>query len=555
MYVKYLWHILAIVSIPFVIFVLFMFSMLESNMETEIKNANTVSLLRVSNIMDASIQNIHNQAIRMANDTDVIYLLSDVFDYNPRRILDMLEGMTMTSPFVESVHLYSITDGRVVSIRGGGNIADFYDNCWYEEYIQNRDRLFWFQAREVRLPSVAGRRNNVITIFYSIVHVGNHKGAIIINLSMDRLSDFFEIGIGENIEIFDPFGYMIFPEINNGKLDVMLPDTPYSFISEDRSGVITYIRSFDTGLTYVSRSELQYSRHAANFSVITSTVFVIGFLIVILLAIYVLFVMMRPVKKIVSVIDDVNSKGVNEIDYIINAISNAKADKQKQEIELKVRIEMLEKAQIVAMQAQITPHFLLNILTTMRFMAMSITNGDNDVSKAITSLLDLYRVSLSGGEHFTRVSAEIEHVTHYIELQKIRFKDKFDVVFDVAPDVINMNAVKIMLQPIVENAITHGIRPMKDQGIINIKIYAENGTLFFEVSDNGIGMNAEKMAALNEYLQSDYFDSFEHIGVRNVNQRLKLIYGEEYGVQIKSEENKGTTVVIAIPAVERDIEL
>jgi len=498
-----------------------MFSVFESNMETEIKNANALSLIRVSNIMDASIQNIYHQATRIANNNDVIYFLSDVFDYNPGKILDMLEGMAIGSPFIDSVHLYSISDSRVISLRGGGHIDNFYDNGWHEEFLRNQERRFWFQAREVDLPTPAVvRQNSVITVFYSMVYIGNHKGAIIVNLSIDNLIDFFEMAAGETIEIFDINGYMIFPETNNGRLERAVINTPYSFISDDKSMVTTYIRSSETGWTYVSRSELtQYSRHAANFTRITYTVFGIGLLIVILLAIYVLFIMMRPVKK--------------------------------QEVELEVRQKLLEKAQITAMQAQISPHFLLNILTTIKFMAMKLTKGDNDVSYAVTALLDLYRVTLSGGEHLTSLKSEIEHVTRYIELQKIRFKDKFDAVFDIAPEAINKTAVKIMLQPIVENAITHGIRPIKGKGIITIKIYVLNQNLFVEVSDNGTGMNAERQAELNTYMQSDYFDDFGHIGMRNVNQRLKLIFGDEYGVSVRSKENEGTTIVLAIPATDR----
>jgi two-component system sensor histidine kinase YesM len=522
-YIKYLGQLLILVSVPFAIFVTFMFSVLKGNLETEIQNASALSLLRISNTVDMTVQNIYNQANRISSDHNVMYFLSEtpgrILDYDSKSIVAMLENMAAISPFIDSAHIFSLSGNTVISLKSGGDINNFYDNGWYGEYAQNRDRFFWLTAREVNHPA---EKKRVITAFYAIEYIGEPKGAVIVNLSVDSLNDFFTVNTAntENMEIYDSAGQMLFPHAYGKQIDPDLPAAPYSVIGneEDLKSVTTYLKSDKTGWIYVSTLKLtRYSESSAKLPTFAGVSIAAGLLVCLALAFSVFSLLVK--------------------------------DKQKQDAKLKQRGKLLKKAQITAMQTQISPHFLFNILTTIRFMAMRLTRGDNDVTSAITSLLELYRVNLSDSEHFTTVGAELEHVTRYIELQKIRFKDAFDAEFDVSPEITGMIAIKIMLQPIVENAITHGVRSVKTNGMIKIKAYRSGAKLFFEVSDNGAGISADKIDALNQYMQSDYFADFEHLGMKNVNQRVKLIFGDEYGVRIQSGEDAGTTVSVIIPAL------
>ena len=566
-YIKYLGQLFVLLAVPIVIMVISIFSFFENSLETEISNVNTVSLIRISNSIDMTIQNIYNQTNWLAEDNNVLYFMNSTdtanFEYDPQRIVNMLKGVIQTaSSFIDSVHIYSLDSGDVISLQGGGKLENFYDNKWYDEYLENREKFFWFQSREMPGRTKANKR--VITVFNDVKNISGHKGVIIVNIDVDALSEFMATNSSniENVAFYDRDGHLLYPfddtDGNFETIKAVKANSPYSVITSDNNikKVTTYLKSDKTDWTYTSSLKLTgYSNKMTNLRNIMYITIGTSVLICILLAVYVFYLMIKPVNKILFAIDENNRqefpKGLNEIDFIINTISKTQLDKQKQEIELDNRLKLLKKAQITAMQAQINPHFLLNILNTIRFMAMKLTKGSNDVAEAITSLLGLYKINLTDSEHFTTVAAEIEHVTRYIELQKIRFKDKFDVEFDIEPSAINLSSMKLMLQPIVENAISHGIRPKKGNGTIKICVYISGGKLIFEVSDDGVGMSSDKIKMLNEYMKSDYFESFEHIGVKNVNQRLKLIFGDEYGILVWSKENIGTKITITLPVIER----
>ena len=561
-YVKYLGQLVVILSVPFIIFVICMFLVVENGSEAEIANSNTLSLLRVSNSIDMSIENIYHQTNWLAADSNVLYFFSgggeEYYDYDPTKVKNMLSVINGTSSsFINSVHLYSLAEDSVIALKGGGRLAEFYDNSWYSEYEKNRDKALWFQTREI--IDEGNVRKKVITIFNAIKIMGNHSGVIIVNLEINELSEFMEIKNTNEISFYDSEGNLLYPHSGEAlpysEIEKMDLSVPYSVITNENNlkKVSTYIKSDRTGWTYVSTLKLAtYSQQITNMRSFLIIAVILSVFICICLGVYVFYIMVKPVNKILLAIDDDNeiSKGFNEIDFIINTISKTQKDKKRQEIELKNRVELLKKAQITAMQAQISPHFLVNILNTIRFMSMKLTGGNNDVSNAVTSLLELYRISISDSEHFTTVRAEIEHITRYVELQKIRFKDKFDVEFSIEPEIMDMSAMKIMLQPIVENAINHGIKPKAGKGIIKTKAYAGDNKLIFEISDNGVGMSEETINDLNQYITSDYFENFDHLGVKNVNQRLKLIFGDEFGVTIRSKKGIGTKITLSMPKIQ-----
>ena len=560
-YVKYLGQLVVILSVPFIIFLICMFLIVENGSETEISNSNTLSLMRVSNSIDMAIENIYQQTNWLASDNNVLYFFSGrgeaYYDYDPNQVMKMLSLISgTTSSFVNSVHIYSLAEDSVIALKGGGKLKDFYDNTWFSEYEKNREKTFWFQTREIYDDGDVKKK--VITIFNAIKIMGTHSGVIIVNLEIDELSEFIEIKNSNEISFYDREGNLLYPysgeAVSYSEIKKMDLSMPYTVVSDEDNlkKVTTYIKSGKTGWTYVSSLKLTaYSNQIKNMRNFLLIAVFLSVFICIALGIYVFYIMVKPVNKILLAIDDdiEISKGFNEIDFIINTISKTQKDKKIQEIELKNRVELLKKAQITAMQAQINPHFLVNILNSIRFMAMKLSAGNNDVSDAITSLLELYRISISDSEHFTTVRAEVEHITRYIELQKIRFKDKFDVEFSIAPEVMDMSAMKIMLQPIVENAINHGIKQKNDKGIIKTKAYVKGSRLIFEISDDGVGMSEETIQDLNRHIMSDYFSNFDHLGVKNVNQRLKLIFGDEFGITIWSKKDVGTKITISMPKI------
>ena len=154
------------------------------------------------------------------------------------------------------------------------------------------------------------------------------------------------------------------------------------------------------------------------------------------------------------------------------------------------------------------------------------------------------------GKNIVTVRAEIDHVKNYLMIQHMRFKNKFDYEFDIDDSVLELSSLKLMLQPLVENAIYHGMEFMDGDGLIRIKAWREGDELYLSVSDNGLGMTEDKAAMVILGKGNSGNGRGSGIGVKNVNERIKLYFGDEYGLRIDSEPDVGTTIIIHLPVKE-----
>jgi len=210
----------------------------------------------------------------------------------------------------------------------------------------------------------------------------------------------------------------------------------------------------------------------------------------------------------------------------------------------------LRKTELKALQAQINPHFLYNTLDSIAWMCEQGRGGD--AVKMIHALARLFRISISKGHELIPIAKEIEHAENYLEIQKYRYKNQFTYTFDVDPGCLNYYCNKITLQPIIENAIMHGLDLLVDEGHITVRVRQDGEDVVFTVQDNGVGMSAEQAAAI---LREDAQDR-TGIGIKNVNDRLRIYFGRQYGLRITSELDAGTSVELRMPKVKeaRDYE-
>lgn len=210
-----------------------------------------------------------------------------------------------------------------------------------------------------------------------------------------------------------------------------------------------------------------------------------------------------------------------------------------------------EKAriQLKILQSQINPHFLYNTLNTIGIMAKSYQA--NDIVLAVASLIDLLRISISNPDEFIAIEKEIGYVESYINIQRLRYSHDINVEFSFADGIRDSLIPKLILQPIVENALFHGIEPRSYMGTIKITGRSEGGCIAIDVVDDGVGMTTDELQKLQDSLREEKEqDSEGSIGIHNVNKRLKLYFGEEYGVSIRSEQDKGTCVTLTFPKIE-----
>lgn len=211
--------------------------------------------------------------------------------------------------------------------------------------------------------------------------------------------------------------------------------------------------------------------------------------------------------------------------------------------------ENLKKAELRALQAQINPHFLYNTLDTIIWMAES--KKTDQVVKIVSALSKFFRISLSKGMDWITIGEEVERIRSYLIIQKMRYRDILDFNIEVDKEVTEHTILKLILQPLVENALYHGIKNKRKGGTINVRarMKGENEILL-EVEDDGIGFTPEKLAQLRSELEDDSgsIKLESGFGLDNVNKRIKLYYGKPYGLSVQSQYASGTCVTLVIPA-------
>ena len=243
----------------------------------------------------------------------------------------------------------------------------------------------------------------------------------------------------------------------------------------------------------------------------------------------------------------VDAEGSYEIRHLGQSVQNMAKQIQVLMADIVSEHEKKRKQEFDTLQSQINPHFLYNTLDIIVWM---IENEKTDQAvKAVTALARFFRISLSRGKSIITVKDELEHVRNYLMIQHMRFKNRFSYTIEAEDEVLELASLKLMLQPLVENAIYHGMEFMDGDGEIFISAWKEGEDLYLKVSDNGLGMTEEQVARLFSDTPHTGSSRGSGIGVKNVNERIRLYFGSEYGLSIESEPDEGTVVTIHLPAV------
>lgn len=226
-------------------------------------------------------------------------------------------------------------------------------------------------------------------------------------------------------------------------------------------------------------------------------------------------------------------------DHMVGQIQRLMDTVRREEINLR-------KTELKALQAQINPHFLYNTLDSIAWMCEQGRNAE--AVQMVNALARLFRISISRGHELIPIRSELQHAESYLQIQKHRYKNQFQYRFDVDARCLDFLCNKITLQPIIENAIYHGINGLVDEGEIVITVRPDGDDVVFTVADNGVGMEPEQIQAVLRKERSDHTG----IGVKNVDDRLKIYFGEKYGITIESEPDEGTWVTIRMPQVREE---
>ena len=258
----------------------------------------------------------------------------------------------------------------------------------------------------------------------------------------------------------------------------------------------------------------------------------------------------KAVKEFENGVENLNisESGSYEIQHLTKAIKSMVNQMNLLMKNIMVEQESKRKSELNALQAQINPHFLYNTLDSIIWM---IENENYDGAIVmVTALARFFRISLSKGKNIITVKDELEHARNYLTIQSIRYKNKFIYSIEADEDTLNLTSIKLIIQPLIENAIYHGIKSKNEYGKLTIRGYKDKNMLIFVIKDTGKGMDEDTLTKLYQRINEKKRDEKENrgYGIWNVNQRIKLYYGEQYGLQIDSIVDKGTSIYIKIPA-------
>ena len=277
--------------------------------------------------------------------------------------------------------------------------------------------------------------------------------------------------------------------------------------------------------------------------------------IVILINSYISFRVTNPIRELEKSVKALEEGNLDADIYMGGSYEVQHLGKSVQDMKFRIKGLMQDivneheekrKSEFDSLQAQINPHFLYN---TLDIIVWQIENEkQSEAVHTVTALARFFRLSLGKGKNIVTVKDEIDHVKNYLMIQHMRFKNKFDYEFDIAEDVLELPSLKLMLQPLVENAIYHGMEFMDGDGMIMVKAWRKEDELYLSVADNGLGMTEDKVEMILTGKSTSGNGRGSGIGVKNVNERIKLYFGEAYGLTIDSEPDEGTTVIIHLPA-------
>ena len=275
--------------------------------------------------------------------------------------------------------------------------------------------------------------------------------------------------------------------------------------------------------------------------------------------IFISYVVTDPIRKLEDSLNelekgsmdenDIYIGGSHEIRHLGSTIKSMVRQMRRLTDDMVREQKEKRKSELDALQSQINPHFLYNTLDSVVWMIES--GRTKEAISMVTALASLFRISLSKGNHIITIHDEIIHAENYLNIQKVRFKNKFTTVIDVDPAIENCATVKLIVQPLLENAIYYGVEHMAGEGEITIKGYEKDGDIYIDVSDNGMGIPEETIEKLLTK-KTESRGKGSGIGLWNVNQRISLYFKGDYGLKITSELDEGTCVSIHLPKIPID---
>ena len=414
-------------------------------------------------------------------------------------------------------------------------------------------RYFWVVSlsRSVELTNIGRIRRGVLLVdmnfsgIEQLLSKANEKGYGYIYL-MDRNGEI----------IYHPQQQAIYSNLvqENSKTAASYEDGNYTETFEGKERVIIVKTVGYTGWKLVSVTPVQeFSVNLNQVRLFTIMIATISIMLILFGNTFISSRVTDPIRKLEKSIKyleegnldtDIYIGGTHEIRHLGKTITSMVRQMRKLMDDMVTEQQEKRKSALDALQSQINPHFLYNTLDSVVWMIES--ERYYEAISMVTALAKLFRISLSKGKNIISIKDEIAHAKYYLDIQKVRYKNKFDMRIEVDPAIEEYCTIKLIVQPLLENAIYYGVEHMDGEGEILLRGYEKEDNIYIEVTDNGMGITKENIPYL---LKDDtrVRKNGSGIGLRNIDQRIKLYFKGDYGLSIESELDEGTTVRIHLP--------
>lgn len=576
----YLTSILPIVLIGVISYAIYF-----NAVKDKISDTTTQSLLLSEMNIDMAIERLESNSIEISfsdnaqNALRNYKKLSDFEIYTLEQKLQSQSAQQFTlTYFVSDVVLFT-KDFETITAYGGRNRRLSLDREYLETLVKKIKKA---EGKSVFTVVEKDRKNPLSKVILMCSHIndivtGDRLGYIIISIDASYFQSICKAGtIGQSsyTMIVDQYNTIIASNTEQYLSGSNFPDKNLLnnlFLNTYGNETFSYVLNHDKYI--INHRELTgegwFILSLIPYSYINSETRVISVVMLIIIGICILSAVLfseiisksidKPLQTTLALIDKVNSGDLSEGEHdasvdevaIVNRSFNNMIKRLSVSME-EIRQKEKEKIDIKwqALMAQINPHFLANTLNSVKWLA-HMQQADN-IESLTSALINILQDTL-GKEDNTTVEKEVQSIKDYILIQEYRYFDKFKSEFIVEEESKDLIIPRFVLQPIIENAIIHGIAPKKGQGVLTISSSIVEGNLLITITDDGIGMTPDRIKQVMMGIDQKDRSHFTNLGIRNVNERIKIKYGEAFGVSISSEEGKGTVVKLVLPVVKGSV--
>ena len=548
-----------------------LYTRLSGQMADTIQEENQILINQINRSMDSYLQTIMK--------------LSDSLYYGVIKNADLSDGsigseITLlydnNKDNIENIALLSKNGQMLESVpaaRLKSNV-DVIDENWFKNALLKTENLHFSTPHVQTIFDGSESQYRWVISMSRAVEITNgpytDQGVLLIDIrynSLERLFDGVNLGNGGYAYLISSDGEIIYhPKAQlidsgivkeNNRESAGLKDGNYEEVFDGEKRIVSVKTVGYTGWKIVGVTPLD-GMSLNNIKTKLLMVFIIAFVLFILSIInsYISTRITDPIKELEKAVNEieqgnleveVRSAGSYEIQHLGTSIQSMARRIRKLMNDIVAEHESKRRSEFDTLQSQINPHFLYNTLDIIVWMIEN--EKQSEAVKVVTALARFFRISLSKGKSIIPVKDELEHVRNYLMIQHMRYKNKFTYDIEADEDVLELASLKLMLQPLVENAIYHGMEFMDGDGEILVRAWRREDDLYMSVSDNGLGMTQEQVEHLFQAADHTSSGRGSGIGVKNVNERIKLYFGTGYGLDIQSEPDEGTTVTAHLPAI------